>query len=229
MTSPSAWLDSFPPLRRLPAALQADLAAGSRVVDLPAGSRIFGPGQGPENFLLVLDGTVRVSQVSEGGREIVLYRVAAGESCTLTTACLVGEEDYQADGVAETAVRAVAVPRRLFDALIAASAEFRRFVFAAFGHRVTALLRVIEDVAFARIEVRLAERLLRLDDGAGRVVATHQDLANELGSAREVVSRQLTEWQRRGLVRGHRGVVEIVDRAALARLADGAAGSPTAP
>ena len=221
MTATASWLDSFPSLRRLPAALQADLAAGSRLVDLPAGSRIFGPGQGPENFLLVLDGTVRVSQVSEGGREIVLYRVNPGESCTLTTACLVGEEDYQADGIAETAVRAVAVPRRLFDSLIAASAEFRRFVFTAFGRRVTSLLRVIEDVAFARIEVRLAQRLLQLSDGSGQVAATHQELANELGSAREVVSRQLTEWQRRGLIRGHRGVVEIADRAALARLAEG--------
>jgi CRP/FNR family transcriptional regulator len=219
MTSCSSWLDSFPPLRRLPAALQADLAAGSRVVELPAGSRIFRPGQGPENFLLVLDGVVRVSQVSEGGREIVLYRVAAGESCTLTTACLVGEEEYQADGVAETAVRAVAVPRRLFDAMVAGSGEFRRFVFAAFGRRLTSLLRVIEDVAFARIEVRLAQRLLLLDDGTGRIAATHQELANELGSAREVVSRQLTEWKRRGLIRSQRGVVEIADRAAVARLA----------
>jgi CRP/FNR family transcriptional regulator len=219
MTSGTSWLDSFPPLRRLPAALQADLAAGSRVVELPAGGRIFGPGQGPENFLLVLDGVVRVSQVSEGGREIVLYRVAPGESCMLTTACLVGEEAYQADGVAETAVRAVAVPRRLFDAMVADSGEFRRFVFAAFGRRVTSLLRVIEDVAFARIEVRLAQRLLLLDDGTGRIAATHQELANELGSAREVVSRQLTEWQRRGLIRGQRGVVEIADRAALGRLA----------
>ena len=221
MTPSTTWLDSFPPLRRLPAGLQADLAAGSRVVELPEGSRIFGPGQGPENFLLVLDGVVRVSQVSEGGREIVLYRVAAGESCTLTTACLVGEEDYQADGVAETRVRAVAVPRHLFDALIAASAEFRRFVFTAFGRRVTSLLRVIEDVAFARVEVRLAQRLLLLGDAAGRVAATHQELANELGSAREVVSRQLTELQRRGLIRVHRGSVEIADRPALARLAAG--------
>ena len=220
MTTPT-WLESFPPLRRLPPALQADLAAGSRVVELPEGSRVFGPGQGPENFLLVLDGVVRVSQVSEGGREIVLYRVHAGESCTLTTACLVGDEDYQADGVAETAVRAVAVPRRLFDALIAGSADFRRFVFTAFGRRVTGLLRVIEDVAFARIEVRLAQRLLQLVDPAGRVAATHQELANELGSAREVVSRQLTEWQRRGLIRGHRGMVEIADRQALARLSEG--------
>lgn len=215
------WLESFPSLRLLPGALQAELIAGSRVVEIPAGGRIFGPGQGPESFLLVLDGVVRVSQVSESGREIVLYRVTPGESCTLTTACLVGEEDYQADGVAETAVRAVAVPRRLFDSLIATSAEFRRFVFTAFGRRVTSLLRVIEDVAFARIEVRLAQRLLQLGDGTGRVAVTHQELANELGSAREVVSRHLTEWQRRGLIRGQRGAVEIADWQALVRLAEG--------
>ena len=75
------------------------------IVVLPEGSRIFGPGQAPENFLLLVEGTIRVQQVSEGGREIVLYRVSAGESCTPTTACLMGYEEYLAEGIAETTVK----------------------------------------------------------------------------------------------------------------------------
>jgi CRP/FNR family transcriptional regulator len=214
MSNPS-WMTAFPALSVLPPAVQSRLATSSKVVELAEGSRIFGPGHAPDSFLLLLDGTVRVSQVSESGREIVLYRVRAGESCALTTACLMSYEDYQADGIAETDVKAVAIPRAVFDDLIATSREFRLFVFTAFSRRVTNLLRLIEDVAFSRFEVRLAQRLVALADADRRVTATHQDLANELGSAREVVSRQLTEFQRRGLIRVSRGSVEITDRVGL--------------
>ena len=159
MANQDDWAKSFPPLRQLPASDFARLRDGSMIVVLPAGSRIFGPGHAPENFLLLVDGTIRVQQVSEGGREIVLYRVSAGESCALTTACLMGYEEYLAEGIAETAVKAVAIPRALFDELIASSREFRRFVFTAFSRRVTDLFRIIEEVAFARIDVRLAQLL----------------------------------------------------------------------
>jgi CRP/FNR family transcriptional regulator len=219
MTSPPDWTAAFPPLRQLPPAAIARLRDSSMAIELPEGSRIFGPGQAPEHFLLLLDGVIRVQQTSEGGREIVLYRVQAGESCALTTACLMGYEEYQAEGIAESNIRAVAIPRALFDELIASSREFRRFVFTAFGRRVTNLFRLIEEVAFSRIDVRLAQKLIELGAGGGHVAATHQELANELGSAREVISRQINEFQRRGLIKAARGTVDIVDRAALARLA----------
>jgi CRP/FNR family transcriptional regulator len=169
--------------------------------------------------VLLLDGTVRVQQTSETGREIVLYRIHAGESCVLTTACLIGHEEYQAEALAETRVRAVITPRTLFDELMGSSSEFRKFVFTAFSHRITNLFRVIEEVAFGRIDVRLALRLLDLVDEHGIVSATHQEIANELGSAREVISRQLREFQRRGWIRGSRGAIELLDEAGLSRLA----------
>jgi CRP/FNR family transcriptional regulator, anaerobic regulatory protein len=159
-----------------------------------------------------------VQQVSENGREIVLYRVPAGESCALTTACLMGYEEYQAEGVAETSIRAVAIQRGLFDDLIASSKEVRQFVFTAFSRRVTNLFRVIEDVVFARIDVRLAQRLLDRADKTGHVDATHQQLANELGSAREVISRQLNEFQRRGWISAQRGSIALANRPALRHL-----------
>lgn len=213
------WIDQFPPLTSLPEAVREQLSKRSFVVDLPEGSHIFGSGQTPENFLLVLSGSVRVQQVSEGGREIILYRVAPGESCALTTACLMGDEEYQAEGIAETKVRAVAIPRALFDDLIVVSREFRQFVFTAFSRRVSNLFRIIEAVAFSRIDIRLAQRLLLLADKDGTIQATHQDLARELGTAREVISRHLTEFQRRGWIGSSRGSIQILRLADIEALA----------
>lgn len=213
------WVTHFPGLSKLEPAIAKPLIETSKVVSLPAGTRIFGPGQSPEAYLLLIDGTVRVQQVSDAGREIVLYRVAAGESCALTTACLMGYEEYQAEGIAETNAKAVAIPRTTFDDLIANSAAFRKFVFTAFSVRVTNLFRIIEEVAFERLDVRLAQRLLELGGAAGHVDLTHQQLASELGTAREVISRQLNEFQRRGWIATSRGSIDIARPEALRQLA----------
>jgi CRP/FNR family transcriptional regulator len=213
------WIAAFPGLQSLEPEIAKPLIETTRIVRLPAGTRIFGPGQAPNAYLLLIDGNVRVQQVSETGREIVLYRVSAGESCALTTACLMGYEDYQAEGIAETDVEAAAIPRATFDDLIAKSAAFRRFVFTAFSVRITNLMRVIDEVAFSRIDVRLAHHLLQLGGPQNRVDLTHQQLASELGTAREVVSRQLNEFQRRGWIATSRGAIDILDASALQRLA----------
>lgn len=213
------WVSHFSGLHSLPDDILAALIASSRVVQLPAGTRIFGPGHAPDAFILMLRGTVRVQQVSDTGREIVLYRVSAGDSCALTTACLMGYDDYQAEALAETDVAAVAIPRATFDDIIARSPEFRRFVFTAFSRRVTDLFRVIEEVAFARIDVRLAQRLLERANTAGHIELTHQQLAAELGTAREVISRQLNEFQRRGWITTARGAIDITQPTALRQLA----------
>ena len=213
------WIAAFPGLQNLEPEIAKPLIETSRVVRLPAGTRIFGPGQAPNAYLLLIDGNVRVQQVSETGREIVLYRVSAGESCALTTACLMGYEDYQAEGIAETDVEASAIPRATFDDLIAKSAAFRRFVFTAFSVRITNLFRVIEDVAFARVDVRLAQRLLQLGGDARHIELTHQALAAELGTAREVISRQLNEFQRRGWIATSRGAIDVLNAEGLRKLA----------
>ena len=102
------WIASFAGLSRLEPAVRETLIRKSAVISVPEGTVIFGPGKTPDNLLLLLDGRVRVQQVSEQGREIVLYRVTAGESCVLTTACLLAYEDYSAEGIAESDVRAAA-------------------------------------------------------------------------------------------------------------------------
>lgn len=215
----NTWIDSFPGLAALEPPLRAELEAAAKRIRLPQGSRIFGPGQSPTSYVLLIDGDIRVSQVSEGGREIVLYRVSPGESCALTTTCLLGGDEYQAEAIAETDVEAVAIPRAVFDEMIARSASFRRFVLAGFTHRVTDLFKLVDDIAFRRMDARLAGKLLELAGHSDELAMTHQQIAVELGTAREVVSRQLNELQRRGWVSSARGVVRLVDRAALQRLA----------
>lgn len=219
MTSTEQWVERFPGLSRLETPTRQLLLARSAVVDVPAGATIFGPGKSPENMLFLLEGTVRVQQVSETGHEIVLYRIHAGQSCVLTTACLLAYEDYSAEGIAETAVRAAALPRAVFDDLVSQSQSFRTFVFAAFSKRITDLFLMIDEVAFQKLDVRLADRLVRLSDGQDRIETTHQKLSVELGTAREVVSRQLQEFQRRGWIEQGRGSVSLRNREEIERLA----------
>ncbi|MCB1509739.1 MAG: Crp/Fnr family transcriptional regulator [Hyphomicrobiaceae bacterium] len=221
MTQPQQrdWISAFPGLAGLSDDIRKVLVEQSLIVELPAGSRIFGLGQAPQNFLLLLKGSIRVQQVSENGREIVLYRVSAGESCALTTACLLGYEDYLAEGIAETDVRGVAIPRATFDTLIAHSPEFRQFVFRVFSNRVTNLFRLIDEVAFQRLDIRLAQRILELAGDQPRLEITHQELASELGTAREVISRQLNEFQRRGWISSGRGYLDVIAPDALRNLA----------
>lgn len=211
------WMDRFPGLAAIPAGMAQEIEARSRVVRLPATTHVFTPGQRAENMLLLLSGTVRVQQISDTGREIFLYRVHAGESCVLTTACMLADEAYAAEGITETEVEAVAIPRAVFDEFSGRSAGFRSFVFQTYSRRITDLFGLIDDIVFQRMDVRLAERLLALqtDD---RLAITHQALAVELGTAREVISRTLGEFQRRGWVELARGEIRIANRAGLERL-----------
>lgn len=214
------WVSRFEGLRRLDAPIRTQLSGRSKVISVPAGTVIFGPGKAPDNLLLLLDGTVRVQQTSEQGREIVLYRVSAGESCVLTTACLLAYEDYSAEGIAETAVRAAAIPKAVFDEFLSSSLAFREFVFSAYSKRITDLFRVIDEVAFQRMDIRIAEKLLQLAADQTTLRVTHQQLAAELGTAREVVSRQLSEFQRRGWIILSRGTIEITHPHQLRTLAE---------
>ncbi|SEW44601.1 cyclic nucleotide-binding protein [Cognatiyoonia koreensis] len=213
------WVERFPGLSYLESPVKDLLLKRSAIISVPANTTIFGPGNSPENMLFLLDGTVRVQQVSDTGHEIVLYRIHAGESCVLTTACLLAYEHYAAEGISETQVQAAAIPRDVFDDLVAQSKSFRDFVFAAFSKRITDLFHMIDEVAFQRLDVRLADRLIELSDGADTIATTHQKLSVELGTAREVISRQLQEFQRRGWIAQSRGSVTLRNRAQLTQLA----------
>lgn len=212
-------LTSFPQFARFDRDSLRLLEQTARKAAMPAGTVMFQDGAECTNYVLVMEGSIRVQKVAENGREIVLYRVESGQSCVLTTNCLIAREDYSAEGIAETDIRALILPATTFRTLLGLSEAFRDFVFSAYATRIADLLMLLEEVAFGRIDTRLAAWLRQHADASGEVKSTHQDIATELGTAREVISRQLKEFERRGWVELHRGWVAVTDKAGLASLA----------
>jgi CRP/FNR family transcriptional regulator len=169
--------------------------AESILLRVPAGQPVFAEAAQCTHFPLVLDGTIRVRKLSPQGKELLLYRVEPGESCILTSGCLLGARDYTASAIAETDVRALAMPRALFRELLDSLAAFRIEVFELFAARMTDLMSLVDAVAFQKLDQRLANRLL----GHGSIIeASHLQLAQELGSVREIISRLLGEFAHRG-------------------------------
>ena len=214
------WTDRFQGTRNLPRRVRDRLIQVARVIQLKKGQQVFGPSNIPDSLFFLYEGRIRVSQTSDNGQEIVLYRVDAGDSCVLTTACMLAEEAYNAEGIAETDITAVVLPKPAFDQLAAEEDAFRNFVFAAYSRRLIDLLRVVDDVAFGRLDMRLAARLLELAGDRKEIPATHQQLASELGTAREVISRVLQDFQKREMIAQSRGRIALLDKAALATLAN---------
>jgi CRP/FNR family transcriptional regulator len=214
----SGWLDAFAPLAALDAPARAALAA-LPTLNFNKGNALFAPGAACQGFVLLLEGCVRVGLTAENGRRLMLYRVVSGETCVQTTLCLLGDENYSAEGVAESDLRLVIVPPALFQRLLRESSVFAHFVFGRFGARLGEMTRLIETIAFLRVDARLAAALLARAGERDALAATHQVLAEDIGAAREVVSRQLALFQRAGYLRLGRGRILLTDRQALADLA----------
>lgn len=183
------------------------------------GDILFSPGTTCPGFVILDAGTIRVSLTAANGREVVLYRVEPGDVCLQTFGCLMDGRDYAAEGIAETDIRARLVPPGDFRRRLAEDAGFRDSVLAAVSRRFHDFEQLVEDVALTGFDPRLARVLLRLSRGGDRVTATHDQLAAETASGRAFVSRRLAEFQRRGLVEGHRGAITLLDRARLEHLA----------
>ena len=185
----------------------------------PRGTVLFQPEAACQGFVVVRSGTIKVSLTAENGREIVLYRVRPGEVCLQTFGCLVNDAAYSAEGVAETDIEIELIPPDEFHRRVGNDSEFRSALFSAVAARFHDLERLVEDVALASVSERLARALLRLAQGGNRVDATHEALATEIGSAREVVSRQLAQFARDGLVSAARGHITLSDPVRLQLLA----------
>jgi CRP/FNR family transcriptional regulator len=217
---PTDWIEEVPLLRALDAPTKAMLRDSVVRKQIARGAVLFRPGDQCVQFPLIVSGSVRIQRVTESGREIVLYRVATNETSILTTASLLSDDAYSAEGVAETDVVAYIVPAERFNALMNASPAFRALVFEGYGRRIATLMSRIEEIVCTRINVRLAERLLAMRGADNRIAVTQQSLAADLGTAREVVGRTLKTFERSGWVKLSRGGAEITDVAALRALCD---------
>ncbi|MDQ6986522.1 MAG: Crp/Fnr family transcriptional regulator, partial [Mariprofundaceae bacterium] len=205
------WLYSFPELKKNRENAWRITADKAMRMQVKKGSVLFRDGDACNGYVLVVSGSIRVQKIDPQGHEIVLYRVEEGQSCMLTTTCLLAKQNYPAEGVAETDVDLVLLPLDAFDSALAESPSFRRFVMANIGHRISDLMLLLEDVAFGRKDVRLAAFLLKNAAENGDVLEfTHRQMAVELGTAREVVSRLIKDFERKGLVRLGRNRIAVL-------------------
>jgi len=214
----SLLLERFPSLAELPPERLERLLAASQPVSAPAGTVLFSPHQPCAGFPLLLSGAVRVFKATPNGREILLYRVEPGDACILSGGCLLGQTDYSATGVAESPVLLLSLAPEVFQELLLGHEPFRRFVFGLYGARLAEVMELVEEVAFHKLDQRLAQLLIRRGP---EIRETHQKVADELGSVREIVSRLLRSFETRGWVSLERERISVRDPKSLSRLARG--------
>ncbi len=217
----SSWIDELPSLRALDDEAKSMLQMSATRVTLPQGKIVFRPGDPCVMFPLIVSGSIRVQRVTESGREIVLYRVSANETCILTIASLLATESYAAEAIAETDVVAYVLRAGPFKELMNQSNGFRSLVFDGYSRRIMTLMSKIEELVCTRVDVRLAERLLELMDAHRQITTTQQALAADLGTAREVIGRALNTFERSGWVSLSRGAIEVINANALKALIEG--------
>ena len=187
----------------------------AKEVALTAMQRVFIQGQKAENYLFVTHGCIKIYARSRNGKEVVFYRVREGEMCILTTACLLGHSRYPAEAITETETLARIIPAHVFGQLLNDSEPFRQFVFEGLSMRLAQVMQRFEHLVLESVHQRLADFLLLCADSQGVVETTHELLAVEIGTVREVVSRHLRAMEKDGLIITRRGRIEILQPLAL--------------
>ncbi|MFC4257751.1 Crp/Fnr family transcriptional regulator [Marinobacter lacisalsi] len=189
---------------------------GYHDIRIPAGHPVLHQGDECLNYFVLRSGSVRLFTRSANGREVTLYHVRPDSICVLTTSCLLGGRRFPAEAVAETELIVRMMPKSRFDKLMETAPDFRNAVFQSLAQRMDSLIQTIEKLALQPIDVRIAQYLLSFDTAL--VHCTHQLIAAEVGTAREVVSRHLKQLADRGLIQAERGTIRILDPDALAKL-----------
>ena len=212
--APPRYADLYPALAHCSPHPDAP-GSGIAPIQVPAGTELFSENAPCRGFPLVLEGEVKVSRHSGDGRSLELYRVVPGELCLVSSACLFRSQPLMAHGVTTKPTTLLLIPPALFTQWLESPA-FRNAVLGHFAERMADLTGLIDAVAFQRLDQRLAAALL----GRGQDLAvTHQELANELGTVREIVSRLLRRFEREGWLVLAREHIHIRDSAALRAVA----------
>ena len=204
--------------------LRTALSNAAVVVRLRAGDYFLREGDTCAHFAVLASGKMRVFKLAESGHEITLYHVNAGEACPLNVSCILSDSPLPAMARVEEDVEAILIPAPTFRGWIAEHESLRTFVFQMFASRLTEVMSLVEEVAFRRMDQRLARRLAELfarEGAGGSLEITHADLAADLGTAREVVSRLLKEFERLGAIRLSSGRILVRNAQQLRSLAPG--------
>jgi len=182
---------------------------------IPAGRDVFAEGDSADSIAILLSGVVRVYKIGETGREITLYRFGLGESCILAANAILSRQSFPAIATVEEEAEAVMIPAADFRNWVHRYDPWRDFVFDLLSQRLASVMAVVDEVVFRRVDVRVASLLLQRGQMHNPIRITHQEIAAEMGSSREVVSRILEGFAAEGLIRPARGALEILDFEAL--------------
>jgi CRP/FNR family transcriptional regulator len=210
------WVDRFPFIGELAADEFAKFAEVVQFPVLEAGQIAYRQEWECPNYIMCIDGRTRVFKTNNAGREVLIYKVESGGTCVLTTQCLLSNTNFPAESVAEARTELATLPKSSFHKFMAEIPAFRDFVIGDYARLLGTMFSLIDTIAFATIEQRLARRLLVEAAETHVVDKTHQQLASDIGSVREIVSRHLGDWERRGWIKSNRGQVQILDKSALA-------------
>jgi CRP/FNR family transcriptional regulator len=186
---------------------------------LPANKDIYLQGDIVDNIALLLSGSVRVFKIGETGREITLYRFGLGESCVLTANAILNQKTFPAIATVEEDAEVVLIPSDVFLSWVKKSDLWREFVFQLLSDRLSAIIDVVDQVVFNRMDQRIAGWLTKNQQASAEIQVTHQQIADDLGSSREVISRLLEDFSKKGWLITHRGSIEILNSGALEDLA----------
>lgn len=181
------------------------------LAELPKGALIFDEGAACTNLAIVLSGKVRVYKLSESGREISIYRIDKGESCILTISSILSDLKFPATAVVEEDLTALMLPADVFKDLVDIDEKWRNYTFRLVNQRLANVITVVEEVAFRRMDERIAEFLMsKIKDGNYELTITHKQIADELGTHREVVSRILKDFEKDGFIQLARNKIKIL-------------------
>ncbi len=206
---------TLPLLQHAEAGLVREFRQAAFFARIPAGRDVFIEGDRVDAIALLISGVVRVYKIGETGREITLYRFGNGESCILTANAILSRKSFPAIATVEREAEAIMIPAEAFRDWIHRYDAWREFVFELLSQRLSTVMAIVDEVAFHRMDARVASLLLQRGRAPGLIHVTHQEIAAELGSSREVISRILEDFAGRGLVRIERGAIEILDLEAL--------------
>lgn len=216
-----AWVNHFPVLMEVEDAIWIQTANRAKEVVLPKGYEVFRDGDKCENYIMVLEGITRVYKSFENGRDMLLYRVNPGETCSLTTSILLAGGKYTASAVTEGECRAITIPTHDFHQTFDDCKGFRDYVCATFGGRIRDFILLLESIATRNVDVRMARWMIENKTDTNQLDVSHKALAYELGTVREVVSRHLKEFEQHGWVKLSRSNIELIDLNSMQQLIQG--------
>lgn len=202
---------AMPFLQRANASLINELKREAQFTRIPAGHDVFVDGDRVDGIALLLSGVVRVYKIGETGREITLYRFGLGQSCILSANAILSDKSFPAIATVEEDAEAVMIPADVFRKWVNKYDLWREFVLDLLSERLSTVMAVVDEVVFKRMDRRVASWLLNQAKFQNPMRITHQEIAAELGSSREVISRILEDFSREGLVNSGRGTIEILD------------------